>query len=231
VRTTSWIIVTAFVLVQVGCKRPEHEADAADRMIEPPTVATPPSAETRTIESDDPNKPAVEAKIEAIRAGQKAGGHSEARLSQVADVVTPTLQSVFHGCRFYFVQWSMVPAPTAAATREAVARAFGLAVTFVIDEDKELTELNGSGNLEEFGRLLAKRQAVIASAEDASIIWSAFCDAYRKQWKARAPRRVSETQWALGEAEIRGTRYWYDVRLAPDHRVRSAIFRSASIGG
>jgi hypothetical protein len=231
VRTTSWIVIAAFVLVQVGCKRPEREADAADRIIKPPNVATRPSAEPRTIESDDPNKPAVEAKIEAIRAGQKAGGHSEARFSQVAEVVTPTLQSVFPGCRFYFVQWFMVPAPTAAATREAVARAGGLAVTFVIDKDKELTELYGSGNLEEFGRLLAKRQAVIKSDEDASLVWSAFCDAYRKQWKARAPRQISETQWALGEAEIGGTRYWYEVRLSPDLRVSSAIFRSARVGG
>jgi hypothetical protein len=86
-------------------------------------------------------------------------------------------------------------------------------------------EFFGYGNYEEFGTLLSQQGVTIRSSEEASLVWSAFCDLHQKHWKDQEIQKIDDRTWHLGAKTIDRFHYYYRVDLDQEHKViRGKLF-------
>jgi hypothetical protein len=144
-----------------------------------------------------------------------------------AELPFPSLKALFPQHRFFTITWSERPVP--GKEKEAVGLAAGLEETLVCDSDSKLVKLPNPGSHGEFGQLLAANKIALRTADEANLIWEAFCDFYQKHWKGRPALKVSDTVWHLGKTTNSGVHYFYEVTLGADQIVKAGELRSQPI--
>ena len=107
---------------------------------------------------------------------------------------------------------------------------WGGSVTLALRRDgSEFSELQDTGNYEEYGRLLAKNGVLLRNSEDGKLIWDGFCDLHHKQWREQKIERKDDQTWHLGVITIDRLRDHDEVKLDASLKVVSAILRSEAV--
>ena len=151
----------------------------------------------------------------------KKGGFAVATFSSWFALPFESLKTLFPEKLFYTINWSERPAP--GKENESFGFAFGIGITLVCGKDgKLITEISPDGNHEAFGSLLRDSKVFIRSAEDAKLVWMAFCDIHQKNWQKYPALKIDDKTWHLGDAIINRFHYYYKVRLDDSYRVASA---------
>ncbi len=73
--------------------------------------------------------------------------------------------------------------------------AFGLGHTIALVPGSRESRRLGA---ESWGEMLREEKVVISNADDAKLVWHAFCEVHMNAWKDYGIERVSETEWKLG---------------------------------
>jgi hypothetical protein len=145
--------------------------------------------------------------------------------SKWVDVPSAAVKDLFPSLRFAAITWDE-RAPPEAKNKKDIGwnYAFGLQVTIGVDRSSNQIKykLDGYGNYEPFGKLLADSQVRIRDSEDARTVWVAFCDLHFKHWKSQPAIRKSEAVWHLGDVTIDRFHYYYEVNLDDRQRVKAA---------
>jgi hypothetical protein len=137
-----------------------------------------------------------------------------------------SLKTLFPQYRFFAVSWSERPTPG-----KLESLGIDLGVTLVIDgQGKRVKELQHNGDYEAFGELLKTAKIAIRNDTDAKLVWVAFCDAHQRHWQTQPSAKITDRTWHLGQSEVEGRRYYYDVKLDDDLMVESAKNHSEKVG-
>jgi len=177
------------------------------------------------IAPDDVAMPALRGWQQKIVDHYEGSGRLRAEFGSWAEMSFPSLKKTFPRWRFFANTWSEYPAP--GKESEPVGRALGIETVLVCDADgKLLKEVPTTGNYEPFGSLLASRRISIRTADEAGLVWEAFCDLHQKHWQVEPAVQISESIWHLGNKTIDGTHYYYEVQLDGSQIVTSAKLRS-----
>lgn len=144
--------------------------------------------EIRRITKSDPNSP-VGNKIEKI--GIIDGND---------------VRSLFPDWKFYGFEYSNYAKNI--SDKNAVHLALGLRQTLAVPSDSNSVRnlrLYNWGNYNEYEELLKINKISIRDANDANLVWNAFCEIHRKGWKDYKVEKVSDNEWKLGIYEYNQT--------------------------
>ena len=175
---------------------------------------------TRVLESDSVF-PALKEWQHDADARYQQGGMVIPTFSPWFELPFDSLTTLLPRHRFFAISWSEKAAP--GKEEEAIGLAMFLSKTIVCDaEGKILKALHHTGNYEAFGELLHAANVSIRTANDAKLVWNAFCDSHQRHWHKNPATRVDEKTWHLGNTTIGKFHYYYEVVLDDDSRVLSA---------
>ena len=138
----------------------------------------------------------VQREIEQIKEGAPDSPVGN-QLEMVGRIEGRAIRELFPGWEFYAVSYSNYKKE--GFDDRPVSLAAGLGLTLAVGPDSRLKiRMSHYGNHEEYGYLLIETKAAIRNADDANLVWHAFCEIHRKAWKGRKVEKVSETEWKLG---------------------------------
>lgn len=136
-------------------------------------------AEVKRITKDDPESPV----------GNK--------LEMVGRIEGKAIRSLFPNWVFYALSYSNYKKP--GFDDQPASLASGLGHTLAIAPDsRRLMRFSHYGSYVAYGHLLRETKAAIRNAEDAKLVWNAFCAIHRKAWEDHEVERVAENMWKLG---------------------------------
>lgn len=156
--------------------------------------------QTAAVSEDDPIFQPLTSYQAAIEAVYEKGQTARPVFTKWVRVESPAAAQLFPVLRFASVSWSETADP--AATTHQVSLAIGLETTLAVDPTTQRVEakLHGTGNYEEFGKMLVDHAIPLRNEADAKTVWDAFCELHHRHWKDHPARKVSDSEWHLGLA-------------------------------
>lgn len=180
------------------------------------------------ITDSDPAAPTLKKWQQSIEADSRKHGDIVATFTPWYALPFASLRTLFPQHRFYAVSWSQHPPP--GTEKNALGLALGIETTLVCDATGNLVkEVQHTGNYEAFGELLHASHVTLRTADDAKLVWNAFCDIHQKHWQELPAIKVDDKTWHLGDETRDGVHYCYEVLLDSDSRVASAKLRSEQV--
>lgn len=175
-------------------------------------------------EKSDPATPVLMEWQQGIEDEYEKGGLITPIFSDWFVLSSDSIKTLFPQYHFYAVSWMEKPAPGKEAQALGLS---GHETTLVYDPaGKVIGHLSHTGSYEEFGKFLAAERVAIRDADDAKLVWSAFCDLHQRHWRENPAIRIDARTWHLGCTVTDGVRYCYEVLLDDDFRVLKARLRS-----
>jgi hypothetical protein len=173
------------------------------------------------VADSDPAAPALKEWQQGVEAEYKKDGLIIPTFSSWFELPFDSLKTLFPDHRFFATSWSEMHAP--GKEKEVMGLAAGLETTLVCDaKGKLVKEVHHTGNYEAFGELLNSEKVVIRTADDAKLVWEAFCDIHQRHWKDQPAIKIDDRKWHLGDKTIDRFHYYYEVLLDADLRVTGA---------
>lgn len=176
------------------------------------------------VAADDIAMPTLTEWQQKVVASYQRWGAVEAQFSPWYELASPTLKQLFPGFRFFVVSYSEIAVP---GKEKFHGLAQGLSFTVVCQTDGRFVKrFTHWGNYEQFGDVLAAQKVAITSAEDATLVWHAFCDLHQLHSKDLPAIKISDTVWHLGDNTIDGVHYYHEVTLDSAQTVTSSELRA-----
>ncbi len=106
---------------------------------------------------------------------------------------------LFPDWRFYGFDYSMYVKKE--EDKHKVSIPFGLGFSLAVSSEPnnvKTFKFYNYGNYDEYGKFLIVNKIPIYNANDAKLVWDAFCEIHRKAWKSYKNKNVSNNEWKLG---------------------------------
>jgi hypothetical protein len=120
------------------------------------------------------------------------------KIEKYGEINIKDANSLFSGWKFYgfdFSNYAKNP-----SDKKKYSLAFGLRSTLAVFSDSnsiKTFELY-NGNTDTYGKFLKLNKIVVRDANDAKLVWGAFCEIYRKSGKDYKYEKISDNEWKLG---------------------------------
>jgi hypothetical protein len=108
-------------------------------------------------------------------------------------------KSLFPDWKFYGFDYSMYVKNN--EDKNKVNIAFGLGCTLAVFSNSNSIStfrFYKYGNYEEYGEFLKVNKISVRDVNNAKLIWYAFCEIHRNNWKSYEIKNVSDNEWRLG---------------------------------
>ncbi len=196
-----WSTILTTVL---GCTRPPVSPDAKDK----PDPSGPEAAisagplanliyrDLHPVERSDPHWDIVQAEMARITSTDPASPVGN-RLEAAGRIEGGTIRTLFPGWEFYAFVYSNYMRKGFDDKKASLAMRLGYTLA-VAPNSGETIRLYHYGDYEAYGALLARNKVTISNAEEARLVWRAFCEVHRKGWQNYGIERVSDSEWRLG---------------------------------
>ena len=166
---------------------------------------------------DDPNKPIVDAEINALISRYQNGGIATVTVADPVKLQTGVLKHLFPNFGFYMIGWN----EHEVAGKHVGGLASGMHYCLAVSNSGRTTKLFGMSDAPGYGKFLSDNGNTIKSVYDARLIWLAYCDIAITPWHSQELFQVSPTDWRLGVQELDSRLCYYDFKVGADHKVLS----------
>lgn len=180
------------------------------------------------VSPNDPSMAALSTWRENIVGRYKSDGAVVPEFRSWFEIPFVAPKKLFQNLRFFTTDWSERFEP-GKTTLAASGPGSGIEYTVVCDIDgKFVTDMfHGSGD--HVSNLLIANKVGIRSAEDARLIWDAYCDIHQFHWKDRSLKKISDNTWRFYDDTIGDYHCYYDAVLDENGVITSFTSRADGV--